>query len=105
MSGVITTLPRPLPGLVEPLGKGTEQAESTPKSSENFGDLFSSLIDSVNELHGEAGEVQQALLNGDPIELHQVMIKLEEAGIATDLLLEIRNRLVSGFTELMRMPV
>ena len=31
----------------------------------------------------------QAFLNGDPVELHQVMIKAEEAGLATDLLLEI----------------
>jgi flagellar hook-basal body complex protein FliE len=33
------------------------------------------------------------------------MIKAEEAGIATDLLLEIRNRLINAYQETMRMPV
>ncbi|MEE8404551.1 MAG: flagellar hook-basal body complex protein FliE [candidate division Zixibacteria bacterium] len=44
-------------------------------------------------------------MNGDPVELHQVMIKAEEAGLATDLLLEIRNRLISAYNELIRMPI
>jgi flagellar hook-basal body complex protein FliE len=33
------------------------------------------------------------------------MIKAEEAGLATELLLEIRNRIVSAYNELLRMPV
>jgi flagellar hook-basal body complex protein FliE len=33
------------------------------------------------------------------------MIKAEEAGLATELLLEVRNRLVTAYEELMRMPV
>jgi flagellar hook-basal body complex protein FliE len=39
------------------------------------------------------------------VELHQVMIKAEEAGLATDLLLEIRNKLINAYNQLMNMPV
>ena len=44
-------------------------------------------------------------MNGDPVELHQVMIKAEEAGVAMDLLLEIRNRLLNAYNDLIRMPI
>ena len=63
------------------------------------------MINSVNQLQTETGQAQEALMNGDPVELHQVMIKAEEAGLATDLLLEIRNRLISAYNELIRMPI
>jgi flagellar hook-basal body complex protein FliE len=105
MSNGTVPIQRLVPGILEqtrPAGK-PEPAPSEGKGS--FGDLLGDLIQSVNDLHGESGQMQEALLRGDPVELHQVMIKLEEAGLATDLILEIRNRLVTGFTELMRMPM
>ena len=45
------------------------------------------------------------MYEGQPIELHQVMIAAEKAGIALELLVETRNRLVEAYQELMRMPV
>ncbi|MFQ6008178.1 MAG: flagellar hook-basal body complex protein FliE, partial [Candidatus Zixiibacteriota bacterium] len=75
------------------------------EAKKNFGDLLVSLIDSVNELQKESAQSQDAFLNGEPVELHQVMIKAEEAGLAMELLLEIRNRLVNAYNELLRMPV
>ena len=63
------------------------------------------LIQNVNQLHDESGQIQQAFLAGEPVELHQIMIKAEEAGIATDLLLEIRNKLMTAYNEIMRMPI
>lgn len=108
MTTPLNNVTRLVPGLIEaPTGKppagpgiGTEKP-----TGENFADMFSDLLGSVNELQGEAGMAQKALLSGEPVELHNVMIKLEQAGIAMDLLLEIRNRLLNGFTEIMRMPM
>jgi len=108
MGTPINNLNRMVPGLIEqPAAKPTSVAapgtNSTDKGS--FADVFSDLVGSVNDLQSEAGLAQKALLSGDPVELHDVMIKLEQAGVAMDLLLEIRNRLLNGFTELMRMPM
>ncbi len=106
MPGPLSNIQRVIPGLIEPAGKPTVKLDvNASPEGENFGQLFSQFIDAVNDLHNEVGEAQSALLAGEPVELHDVMIKGEEAGIATDLLLEIRNRLVDGFNELMRMPI
>jgi flagellar hook-basal body complex protein FliE len=95
-----------VPGLAEQVKP--ESANKTPievEGKKNFGDLFANLIDSVNDVQMESVQIQDAFLNGEPVELHQIMIKAEEAGLAMDLLLEIRNRLVNAYNELLRMPV
>jgi flagellar hook-basal body complex protein FliE len=108
MSTPVNTVTRLVPGLIEqtagkPQGAPGVGNEVVDKGS--FSDLLSNLVTNVNDLQVQSGTAQQALVNGDPVELHEVMIKLEQAGIAMDLLLEIRNRLLNGFTELMRMPM
>ena len=95
-----------IPGLADQIKVVKPGIEAvSPESKAEFGNLLTDLINSVNQLHTESGQSQEALMNGDPVELHQVMIKAEEAGLATDLLLEIRNRLISAYNELIRMPI
>ncbi|MDF1543625.1 MAG: flagellar hook-basal body complex protein FliE [bacterium] len=102
----VGNIQRLVPGLIEPTG-GTVKlpADKAAIPEENFTELLGSLLDSVNNTHTESAEIQQALLNGENVELHEVMIKLEEAGLATDLFLEVRNKLLAAYSELMRMPL
>lgn len=97
---------RLVPGLIEQTGAavGNKKA-TTAESIGEFKEMFANLISTVNELQQDSGSIQQAFLSGDPVELHQVMIKAEEAGVATELLLEIRNKLVSAYQDLLRMPL
>ena len=45
------------------------------------------------------------LLSGEDIPLHRAVIAMEEAGVAFQLMVEVRNRLLEGYQELMRMQV
>ena len=103
MANPIGTVQKILPSITPQPLESVGNAVS-PKG-EGFGDLFGQLIQAVSETHNTAADSQQALLRGDPVELHQVIIDGSKAGIATDLLLEIRNRVVDGFNEIMRMPM
>lgn len=105
MAGSVTNVNRLVPGLIEKLGTKPTEALKGPESGSTFSNLLSNAVNSVNELQLDAANAQDALLAGEPVELHDVMIKAEEAGIATDLLLEIRNKLVNAFDEIMRMPM
>lgn len=77
----------------------------TPQNKAEFSELLSDLLQSVNSSQNDAANIQEAMMNGDSVELHQVMIKAEEAGISMDLLLEIRNRLINAYSDLIRMPI
>ena len=100
----VTNLNRLVPGLIEKPNSAKDSQEAKP-SGGGFADQLSKAIGSVNDLQAQAGQAQDAFLAGEPVELHDVMIKAEEAGLAMDLLLEVRNRLVEGYKEIMRMPV
>jgi flagellar hook-basal body complex protein FliE len=69
------------------------------------GKATGSFLDAVNDLQTQAGALQQSLYSDNPTELHRVMIAAQEAGTAMELLVEIRNKLVDAYQELMRMPI
>ncbi|MEA1979592.1 MAG: flagellar hook-basal body complex protein FliE [candidate division Zixibacteria bacterium] len=102
----IGNVQRLVPGLVEKLGSVKPSIESSPETKEsNFTEIFSNMLNSVNGSQQDSAAIQQALLSGDPVELHEVMIKAEEAGLSMDLLLEVRNKLINAYNEFMRMPI
>ena len=107
MSNSILPTQRLVPGLIEkPGGKvSLPPSEVNPIKDAKFTDMLGELLDSVNQLSNEAGSLQKSFISGEPVELHEVMIKAEEAGIGLDLVLEIRNKLVDAYNSLMRMPL
>jgi flagellar hook-basal body complex protein FliE len=94
-----------VPGLAEQVAGAVKPTPAPDASAGSFNEMVSSLLESVNEAQNTAGQAQDALLNGEAVDLHEVMIKAEEAGISMDLLLEIRNKLVNGYNDLIRMPM
>jgi len=97
---------RLVPSLADQLKVAKTGIEGTTRANkEGFSNLLSDLLKSVNGSENDADKIQQALMNGDSVELHQVMIKAEEAGLSMDLLLEIRNRLINAYNDLIRMPI
>lgn len=106
----MTILPttRLVPGLIEPPGGKQTFPGVTPGAGvgePKFTDLLNEFINSVNQAGQESGQAQQAFLAGEPVELHQVMIKAEEAGLSMNLLLEIRNKLLAAYKDIIRMPM
>ena len=70
---------------------------------------FSSLVtDGIGKVNEQlmTGQVQlQQLAAGEPVNLHQVMIGLEESRMSFQLLMQVRNRLLEGYQEVMRMQL
>ena len=82
--------------------RATQQA-AEPTSS--FGGILRTFIKDVNGLQVKSGQEVVKLATGETSNIHQVMVASEEAGIATSLLLEIRNKMIEGYQEVMRMQV
>lgn len=72
---------------------------------ESFGNLLESFVNDVNGLQKNADQMVQRFALGEVEDVHQVVVAAEEANIAFQLLLEIRNKLVDAYHELMRMGV
>jgi len=76
--------------------------------SENIGsfkDTLKQFVDSVNGLQQQASSAQSSFLNGEITDVHQVMVAVEEANVAFELLMEIRNKLLEAYQQVQRMPI
>ena len=81
-------------------------ASATPEKEEgSFGDLLSDAMGRLNQLQGEADKELRKLLAGEPVELHRVLLAGEKAGLASQLMMSIRNKAVDAYQEVMRMQV
>ena len=88
----------------------TERPEYTAKTSElggahQFGSLFTKLIDEVDSTRQAAAAETQKVMLGQSDQIHNAMISLQESSLALGLMVEVRNKLVESYQELMRMPV
>lgn len=71
----------------------------------DFGKLLTQFIDGVNDTQKLAEMETRKVLLGETDNLHQAMIAGEQSSIAFRLMVEVRNKLVEGFQEVMRMQV
>ena len=82
---------------------------TTPNTSETkgpgFGNVFENLISTVDAKQQEAQALTRDVLLGNNDNLHQSVIAMQEAGVAFQLMVEVRNKVVESYQELMRMPV
>lgn len=93
--GGIGGVGRPLP-----LSPGGARATSGGGS---FQDTLTRALGDVQGLQDQAGETVGAFLRGEPVELHDVMAAVEEAGVALELLIEVRNRLTEAYRTVVNM--
>ncbi|MBV6521236.1 MAG: Flagellar hook-basal body complex protein FliE [Gemmatimonadaceae bacterium] len=69
----------------------------------SFADTLKRFVNQVSDSQDAAAEMVQRFVDGEPVELHQVMAKAEEAGISLELLIEMRNKLTEAYRAVMSM--
>lgn len=90
---------------IQPAQQITEQATSVGEQGANFGDFLQNAIDEVNALQQQSAGIKEKLVTGSVDDLHQVMITAEKANMALQLTVQIRNKVVEAYQEIMRMQV
>src|SRR5437867_3926679 len=87
------------PGILLPPIDAASPADGT------FEKAISGLVNEVSGKQAAAGAAVNGLLNGQNVSLHQTMIALEEASISFQLMVEVRNKMLESYQELMRMQI
>jgi len=73
------------------------------KPAPGFQDTLARLMEKYQALSNQAASRTEAALVAGEVDPHDVMIAVEEASLAFELILEVRNHLVEAYQELMRM--
>lgn len=83
----------------------TSAPASQPAPEKGFREYLLNSLEKVNQLQNEADAGVQKLLTGETDNVAEVFSTSRKAGVAFDLLMEIRNKLMEAYTEIKQMRV
>ncbi len=89
-----------------PIGENAMGTPPVSKAGSDFGSMLKDAVNTVNDIQKDAGEKKMAFELGDRnVTLADTMIASSKAGIAFDATVQVRNKFVEAYKEIMSMPV
>jgi flagellar hook-basal body complex protein FliE len=79
---------------------GADETQGT-----NFADTLKGALDGVNAAQAKAADLGEAYQRGEVTDVAKVMLARQEAGVAFEATLQVRNKLLSAYQDIMRMGV
>jgi flagellar hook-basal body complex protein FliE len=78
-------------------------APSSPGTQGGFGDTLKNAISRVDELSDNSNHQVAELVQGNRQDVHNVMIAVEKADIAFQLMMQVRNKIVNAYEEVSKL--
>jgi flagellar hook-basal body complex protein FliE len=75
----------------------------TEQGGSSFADTLKTALNEVSGAQDNAADYVGKFMRGEPVELHQVMAASEEAGIALEMLIEVRNKFADAYRTVINM--
>jgi flagellar hook-basal body complex protein FliE len=88
---------------LQPVGTAAVKQPSVDKDGQSFKDVLQGLVSQVDSLQRDADSSIRGLIAGQETDVHNVAIKMEEASVAFDLMMSVRNKLLEAYQEISRM--
>ena len=70
-----------------------------------FAELLRGAVEAVNHMQHEAGHLEDAVAKGENMNIHQAIIAGEKAGLSFKLMMQVRNKMLDAYEEVMRMQI
>lgn len=77
----------------------------SPATESSFDSVLGRLVRDVNAKQLDAAAASRDMMSGGKVSLHQAMIAMEEASVSFQLMVEVRNKLLESYQEIMRMQL
>jgi flagellar hook-basal body complex protein FliE len=84
---------------------GTKKTVVNPTNIPSFGDTLKGFIKDVNSMQNHADKSIEKMVAGEITDVHQVMVAVEEANTAFSLMMELRNKMLDAYQEILRMQI
>ena len=88
--------------------KSILDSKSVTKNNDDgisFSEMLKGSVNKVNTIQNEADQAVQDLLVGKDQNIHQVMIAVEKANLSLQMMMQVRNKIMSAYEEIMRTQV
>ncbi len=102
----ITSIPAIKPNTISPIAEmGAAQKSTASSNTKAVTQTFETMLNTLNQSQANSDTLMQQLAQGDNVDLHTVMIAMEENNVNFNVALGIRDKLVDAYREVMRMQV
>jgi len=81
------------------LNKGAEDV------TKNFQETLAGFVNNVNDLQSSADTAIDKMASGEATDVHDVMVAVEKAKVSFDLLLQVRNKMLDAYKQIMQMQI
>ncbi|MGM7635845.1 flagellar hook-basal body complex protein FliE [Bacillus sp. Hm123] len=78
---------------------------SPSEAQENFASMLKNSINELNKVETKSTQMTDKLIRGENVDLHQVLIASQKASVSMQLTMEVRNKVVEAYQEIMRMQM
>lgn len=86
-------------------GRGGIDAGAAAEGAPDFGSAISAALEQVNAQQHRASDASEAYERGDTHDIVSVMIERQKASLGFETTLQVRNKLLSAYRDIMNMPV
>ncbi len=93
-----------VPAVAAPISTGST-ARTDRASKGGFGQALTQAISDVDDLQRQAGDATTSLARGEQVNMADTVLAVEKANIALSFTVQIRNKLLEAYQELMRMQI
>jgi len=83
----------------------TTPTKKNNSSDVSFGDTLKKYINDANDMQIEADKDIQKIIAGEDIDAHEVMTAVEKASMSFEMVMEIRNKMLEAYREVMKTPM
>lgn len=95
---------------ISPIATKSLTGAQAPAAGSNApgGDFAQTLMDVMKEVNASqlhSKQMQTALVTNQPVEIHDVMIAMEQASVAMQLTMQVRNKLLEAYQEVSRTQI
>lgn len=85
--------------------EGAAQAAKAKEGNGSFAAVLEQSLGEVNAMQQKADAAITALATGEKVSLHETMIAMEQADVSFRLMMQVRNKIVEAYQEILRMQV
>lgn len=92
---------------IQPLTYGypAKAAQPVAQGTPSFGEMLKNTISEVNREQNSADDAVKNLATGRDKDIHHTMIEMEKASVSLNLVMQVRNKVLDAYQEIMRMSV
>lgn len=106
IKGIIQPLPRiEVQEIQPPKWLTPEPTPSTESPPADFGKMLGEIIGQVSEAQNNASVLAERFAQGEPVDEHTLVLAMERANLAFQLTLQVRNKVLEAYQEIMRLQV